>query len=140
VESTQSWRWGTYHNTESIGVYSGTGGYSNMTQAVNFKYFDAYQAALQATTATTQTMRMQHAIAGYHYKALILQNKSFLRTYSGIAATVGGVTSHQNLNVLRRHEIYDGTSTETYFANKVSVNPAKYETEVEWIKETSAIV
>lgn len=126
---------GSFESPGTIGVTSGAA--STVVQAVDFEYFDSVEAAMQATTATTQTKRMQHAIAGYNYKALTLQNKSFRRRYSGITATTGGIASFNNLNVLRRIDIADGTATETYYANSIITDLTKYQTEIEWIRETA---
>jgi hypothetical protein len=121
-----------YWQTDTFGVGALV---NEVVQAVSFKYYDYYLASLVSVGGTIQNDRLQHAICGYNYWKMKVQNQRVTRKYFGIAGTVGALSSFSNLNVLRRTSINDGLNNYDYQASRVTIDPLEHEMELEWVKE-----
>lgn len=122
---------------DALGVGSAV---TSVVQATKFKYYNYAEGGLELS-AQSAPYAMTDALARYYYKILSTQRLVLNRKYSTIQALSpepgGDDTSPAYLDVLRRIQIDDGLGPETYYANKIRLDPASYTSEVEWVFEPS---
>lgn len=88
----------------------------------------------QAMTELSGTYRLLKALAGYYFFRYPKRSR-YERTYGPMLAIDGGVQSHRSIVPLKRHEIANGSTTPTFWANEVIKRPWKDEVEISWFKE-----
>jgi hypothetical protein len=84
---------------------------------------------------TATDPQMEDAMCGYVYYRFTSLFSTYTRRYGALAVSDGSTTSHQNVTIGARTEINDGVAAANYYANRITKDVMKIETEIEWFKE-----
>lgn len=79
-------------------------------------------------------MDFYKARAQYLWGIFGTEKRGFDRTYKGVASTISGVTSHDNLHVCRTTIINDGVEQKYYYAQSVNKSLTRNTCTVKWVQ------